>query len=193
MSTKPARTIDLDARATQAGFAGLVGVSQQAIAQQAAKGVFPENGSYREWIVAYCENLRTQAAGRGGDDQFELTKQRARLAEADARLKELDYHERIGNLVAVSELEPALMSWASFARGEFENAFEGFVASIESRHDITIDEAELRAFINPALNAIAAYPSRLPQQDDEATDAEPESTDDATPSPALPPADAPTR
>lgn len=108
--------------------------------------------------VAYIRDLREKAAGRGGDDQYNLTQQRARQASADAALKELDYLERTGELVAVKELEPRLASWAVAIRAEVENAVARIVAHIESKHGIEIDQAAVDAIVCAALDAAAAHP-----------------------------------
>nr|VFJ73850.1 MAG: hypothetical protein BECKFW1821C_GA0114237_10556 [Candidatus Kentron sp. FW] len=44
--------------------------------------------------IAYIRDLRETAAGRGGDEQVNLTLQRTRQAEADANLKMLKLFAR---------------------------------------------------------------------------------------------------
>nr|VFK01753.1 MAG: hypothetical protein BECKH772A_GA0070896_102394 [Candidatus Kentron sp. H]VFK01847.1 MAG: hypothetical protein BECKH772B_GA0070898_102494 [Candidatus Kentron sp. H]VFK05170.1 MAG: hypothetical protein BECKH772C_GA0070978_102435 [Candidatus Kentron sp. H] len=71
--------------------------------------------------IAYIRDLRETAAGRGGDEQVNLTLQRTRQAEADANLKQLELFARAEKLVSIDELEPKLNHWASLARSEVEN------------------------------------------------------------------------
>lgn len=152
------RIIDLDAVATQSGFAAVVGISQQAVSDAVSRGVIAAGGTYAEWLLAYSAHMREQAAGRGGDDQGNLTKQRARQASADADLKELDYLERVQELIAVKDFEPQLAAWAVAIRSEFENAVARIVALIESKHGIEIDNAAVDDIVCAALDAASAYP-----------------------------------
>nr|VFJ91465.1 MAG: hypothetical protein BECKH772A_GA0070896_100325 [Candidatus Kentron sp. H]VFJ92612.1 MAG: hypothetical protein BECKH772B_GA0070898_1003130 [Candidatus Kentron sp. H]VFJ99333.1 MAG: hypothetical protein BECKH772C_GA0070978_100316 [Candidatus Kentron sp. H] len=71
--------------------------------------------------IAYIRDLRETAAGRGGDEQVNLTLQRTRQAEADANLKQLELFARAQRLVSIDELEPKLAHWASMARNEVGN------------------------------------------------------------------------
>lgn len=81
---------------TQDDFAKLVGVSQPRVAQMVADGLLPREGTADQWLLAYCERLREQAAGR----DKELTVERAALARS----------QRIGqdlkNAVAQGEYAP---------------------------------------------------------------------------------------
>lgn len=58
--------VDLEAPATQAMVALVVGVSQQAISAQMADGRIPSQGTIGAVVQAYCQRLREQAAGRLG-------------------------------------------------------------------------------------------------------------------------------
>lgn len=152
------QVIDLEAPGTQALFGSLVGITQQAVSDAVSRGVLEPEASLGQWLLGYCAHLRDVAAGRGGDDQFTLTQARARQAIADATLKELDYLERVGELVAVQDLEPRLSAWAVAIRAEVENALARVVAHIESKHGIEIDQATVEAIVCAALDAAAAHP-----------------------------------
>jgi phage terminase Nu1 subunit (DNA packaging protein) len=68
-------------RNTQAEFAKLVGITQQAVSQLIRKGVLSAHGNLVQWIGEYCANLRDQAAGRKSESgKFDLVDERARLA-----------------------------------------------------------------------------------------------------------------
>ena len=66
------KTVDdsdfLDKRATQSGFARLVGVSQASIWKHVGRSLHM-GGTYRTWLLAYCEHLRFEAAGRSDINQ----------------------------------------------------------------------------------------------------------------------------
>lgn len=92
---------ELEKKATQAGFARLIGVDRSAVNRM---DYLPEGGSFQEWLTVYCERLREIAAGRGGEDQYELTAERARLAHHQANKTELEEQELRGVLVKVEEV-----------------------------------------------------------------------------------------
>jgi hypothetical protein len=81
---------------TQDDFGRLVGVSQQRVAALIAEGVLTANGTAGQWLLAYCERLREQAAGRGQ----ELTIERAGLA------RQQRIGQEIKNRVAQKEYAP---------------------------------------------------------------------------------------
>lgn len=83
---------------TQAGFGGLVGISQQAVSDLVGRAVLRDGDTARTWLKAYCEHLRTMAAGR--DPDGELSTERARVARATAEKLER------ANAVARRELAP---------------------------------------------------------------------------------------
>lgn len=56
----------------------MVGISQPRVSQLIAEGALDRDGTALDWLRAYCERLRDQAAGRGQ----ELTAERAALVRA---------------------------------------------------------------------------------------------------------------
>lgn len=129
-------------------------------------GIDNKASTLEEIRTAYIRYLRELAAGRGGEDQYDLTKQKARQAEADANLKELEYWTRLDRFVSVDELEPLLASWAATGRSEVENAIERIVTGIESKYGIEIEREIIDAPLDAAFGAIAAYPGVATSGDD---------------------------
>jgi phage terminase Nu1 subunit (DNA packaging protein) len=78
---------DLDGTMTQAAFGALVGISQQAVSDLLSREVIRAGDAGRAWLLAYCEHLRTVAAGR--DPDGELSVERARVARATAEKLEM--------------------------------------------------------------------------------------------------------
>ncbi len=75
--------VDLSAQATQAMLGGIVGVTQQAISAMVTAGALPPSGTLGEMLLAYCERLREQAAGRLGEEGgLDLVQERAALARS---------------------------------------------------------------------------------------------------------------
>ena len=151
----------LDQPATQTGFAQLIGMSQQAVSKQVEKGVLIPGKTNREWLHDYCDRLRDEAAGRGGNDQETLTRARTRAEVAPAQLKELQFHKEVGDLIPVSEIEPLLDSWAVTARSETTHAVEKIIAAIQSQHGIEVEQDLIDEQLGAAFAAIADYPKQL--------------------------------
>ena len=158
-----AKKIDLlDQPATQSGFAELVGVSQQAISDKIEKAGLRAGGTYRQWLVSYCEHFRQLAAGRGAaDDQANAARAKTRESTANAQLKELLFQREVGNLVPVDELEPLLESWAVTARSEMTYAIDKLIAAIQSKHNIEVEQGLIDDTLGAAFTSIAGYPSNL--------------------------------
>ena len=93
--------IDMEQQATQASLAALVGVTQPTISKLMADGKIPAAGTLGELLLAYCQRLRDQAAGRLGDSLgLDLVQERAALA------REQREGQAIKNAVASKEYAP---------------------------------------------------------------------------------------
>lgn len=92
----------LDAPISQAEFAQIVGVSEARVSQLASDGVITRGDTAAEWLVAYCERLRDQAAGRAGSEVggLDLVQERAALTRAQR------VGQDIKNAVARKEYAP---------------------------------------------------------------------------------------
>lgn len=99
--------IDLDGKPSITEFAALVGVSQQAISDQAAAGVLVAGMTWREMLLAYCGRLREQAAGRASGDLV-LAAERAALARAQRERIEMQNAVTRGELAPVAAIEQVL-------------------------------------------------------------------------------------
>ncbi len=98
--------VDLDRTATQEQFGGVVGVSQQAVSAMVQDGRLPRDGTLGQMILAYCERLREQAAGRlgvGVGEGLDLVQERAALA------REQREGQAIKNAIARGEYAPISM------------------------------------------------------------------------------------
>ena len=92
----------LDQPVSQAEFAAMIGVSEARASQLVSEGVIVRGDTAREWLVAYCERLRDQAAGRLGEGAggLDLVQERAALA------REQRIGQAIKNGVARKEYGP---------------------------------------------------------------------------------------
>jgi len=94
--------IDLESKATQEGIATVVGVTQQAISAMMKEGKLPSSGALGELILAYCQRLREQAAGRSSGEfgGLDLVQERAALA------REQRIAQALKNAVSKGEYAP---------------------------------------------------------------------------------------
>lgn len=92
----------LDQQVSQAEFAAMIGVSEARASQLVSEGVIVRGDTAHEWLVAYCERLRDQAAGRLGEGAggLDLVQERAALA------REQRIGQAIKNAVARREYAP---------------------------------------------------------------------------------------
>ena len=80
----------LDAHISQAEFAQMVGVSEASISKRVSDGVLTRGECAHAWLIAYCEHLRDQAAGRLGETLgLDLVQERAGLARAQREAQEI--------------------------------------------------------------------------------------------------------
>ncbi len=98
----------LDAVCTQAQFGELVGISQPAVSDLLARDVLKRGDPAGVWLLAYCEHLRTIAAGR--DPDGELSTERARVARETA--------DRIAMQNAISRKEFAPVAYLEIVLGD---------------------------------------------------------------------------
>lgn len=108
----------------------------------------------------YILDLREKAAGRGGDDQGELTRARIRDTNASANLREIQFFESTGQLVSVDDFEILLSAWATQARSEFINGINKIIGDIEGAHDVQVDREVVDGHSRSALEAVGNYPKR---------------------------------
>lgn len=91
----------LDQVISQSEFAQIVGVSEARVSQMVSEGVIARGDNAAAWLVAYCERLRDQAAGRLGETYgLDLVQERAALA------REQREGQAIKNAVARREFAP---------------------------------------------------------------------------------------
>lgn len=95
-----------DDEITTGRLAALLDVTPKTIADLAKGGIIERAGRGR-WLIeasvrGYCQHLREQAAGRGGNAGADV---RARLGAAQAQLTETRAKQLSGELVEVAEVE----------------------------------------------------------------------------------------
>lgn len=105
--------VDLGSKGTQEQFASLVGIAQQTVSDFVSRGVLHPSATLGEWLLTYCAHLRGIAAGRGGDDGVELSRERAALARAQTERIEMMNAERRRELAPARLIEELLARTAT--------------------------------------------------------------------------------
>lgn len=153
--------IDLDAEATQTGFARLVGVSQQAISKQIEKGNLTAGGNNLQWLHEYCDQLRQQAAGRGGDDQMNVAQATVAEKTMKTALHRLEYGEKLGNLILKEEALELLSDWAGYAARQIRQSFERYTSDVESELDIAVPVELSEKYAGTAIERVRGFALKL--------------------------------
>jgi phage terminase Nu1 subunit (DNA packaging protein) len=112
---------------SQERFGVLVGISQQAVSEQIRAGVLPEGATLGDWLLAYCQHLREQAAGRSADG--ELARERARLAREQADRVAMENAQSRREVASIALLEVVLGKFA----GGVSGVLNGLIPRIKRR------------------------------------------------------------
>ena len=139
---------------TQAGFGELVGISQQAVSDLLRRDVIGAGETGDRWLLAYCENLREQAAGRAAAGELDLGAERAALAREQRVRLEMANAQTRRELAPIGVLELAL---ATVCR-KIGAALEAIPVNVKRRSSrFTAEDIEvLTAEITKARNIAAA-------------------------------------
>lgn len=96
------------------------------------------------------------AAGRGGEDQYNLTKERARESRLKGDLLQLQVQEKAGALIPADAVEREWQSMIVAARSELLLLPDRIAHEIKALHGVEIDPALIESHIHDALNRLAA-------------------------------------
>lgn len=100
----------------QKDFAAVVRVSEARVSQLLAEGVLEKDGTLGDWLAAYTERLREQAAGRG----HELTMERAALARSQRVGQDLKNAAAQGTYAPIGLLTDVLAAVSSAVVDRFD-------------------------------------------------------------------------
>jgi hypothetical protein len=148
----------LDDKAKQSVFAEIVGASQPAIAKHLKIGSLQKDGSYREWLLGYCERLRKEASGRR-DEQAQLTLDQVRIRDmsASAQLKELTLFKEHKLVLDREQVREAMDAWVNQAKSEYESSIEKIIAMIESQSGQPIERDPINRIIDSTSRVISDF------------------------------------
>lgn len=174
--------IDASGVIQQAEFAALVGVSEARVSQLVADGLLVRGESGAAWLLAYCERLRDQAAGRMGDGLgLDLVQERAALA------REQRIGQEIKNAVARRDYAPVglLSDVLGMAASAVVDRFEQVEAALKKSCPDLPEDAKtvIQQVLADARNAWIKDTASLVA---DAVDAQLEGDDESTPDDAAP-------
>lgn len=152
---------DLERKAKQTEFSELVGTSQPAIANLVKRGILRRNASYGEWLQSYCDRLRTEAAGRGADNNAELTRARIDESRENTLAKRQDRLTKAKVLVVVDEVAHVVEELGSTIKSSTMGAGDRILQSIEDAYSIELDEKLVYEPLRNSLRNIATSTSEL--------------------------------
>lgn len=145
--------------ATQQEIASDIGLTQAAVSNALnALGLMK-----REWEALSISEARQLlvkhytevAAGRGGDDQYNLTRERARESRLKGDLLQLQIQEKAGALIPAAAVEQEWQSLIIAARSELLLLPDKIVHEIKILHGIDIDAKLIETHIHEALQRLA--------------------------------------
>ena len=113
----------------QAHFGELVGISQQAVSQLVTAGVLRAGDTAHQWLLAYCERLRLEAAGRASPVSDELNRERTALARSQREAQDLKNAVARGEYAPIGLLEDVLAT-ASAAIADRLDGAEGLLRKV---------------------------------------------------------------
>lgn len=156
--------VELSQSATQSGFARLVGTSRQAINNHVVKGVLKEGQTYGEWLQVYCDRLRDEAAGRGGDQQATLTAVRIEETQENIAEKRQRRLTASGELLDRETIREWVVGSASGIQGFVMGAGETIIESISEKYRIEFDEDDVTGPLRSALGHIGSAGQELAER-----------------------------
>lgn len=114
--------IDLSMVDTQEALARIVGVTQPTISNLMSEGKIPSGGTLGDLLLAYCQRLREQAAGRMGSatDGLSLVQERARLARLQGDVVEIRKAQLSGEYAPIKLLGEVLADASQGVAERFE-------------------------------------------------------------------------
>lgn len=146
--------IELDQPATQAGFARLVGTSRQAINKHVEKGVLKDGMSYGDWLQVYCDRLRDEAGGRGGDQQATLTAVRIEETLENIAEKRQRRLTASGELMDRETVRQWIVEAASGIQGFVMGAGETIIESLTEKYKVEFEEDDVIGPLRSALGHV---------------------------------------
>lgn len=151
----------LQKKSKQADFAGMVGITAPAVSRMFSDGILARGQTLHQWLLAYCNKLREEAAGRGGEDSAALSRARTREALAKAESQELENLKALGVVCLASDVGDLMTDWAMETQRLVMGALDRASERIESKYGIRLEPGDLESFGRTALEACSVRAGEL--------------------------------
>lgn len=112
-------------------------------------------------LTKYIRHLRSQAAGRGGDEQQTLTKARTEESEIKTAKLRVEYLREIGSVISAEDVASVLSLWARQANTDFSQGFHKLVSEIQSKYKIKVDNELVENIVRPTTQRIKDHAEKL--------------------------------
>lgn len=126
-----------------------------------ALGLDHRRSTLAEIRTAYIRDLREKAAGRGGDDQYNLTRQRAEESAVKTAMMRLEYNQKIGVLVPADAAAQAISDWCSSANREYRTGINKLISEIQNTLKADIQPGLVETIVNPTIERIQSHARRI--------------------------------
>lgn len=121
-------------------------------------GIDGKSASMDSIRVAYILKLRSAASGHlSSDGSHDLTHERVMTEQVDRELKLLLLAEKKGQLVNMSQLEPALVQMVGAFRTELTSMGDRLKTEIDALYGIDLDAQLIEDHINATLAQLSRY------------------------------------
>jgi phage terminase Nu1 subunit (DNA packaging protein) len=142
--------------ATQEQIAADLGISQPAVSEaMAAMKLDCSAMTLAEARRVMVKHYSETAAGRGGAEQYNLTKERSRESRLKGDMLELQIHEKAGSLIQATAVEREWQSLIVAARSELMMLPGKIATELKAVHGIDIDAGLIEIHILEALWRLA--------------------------------------
>jgi phage terminase Nu1 subunit (DNA packaging protein) len=143
-------------RLTQTAFGDHIGVDRSAVCRLVKAGTINLVDGLEACRLAYISQIREQAAGRLSTGDYDLTTERARLANHQADEKELHVKILKGDLVPSEQVLKMLETVIGNARAKLLNLPVRAAQVALAATDIHDIEREIKSLVYEALDELAA-------------------------------------
>jgi len=140
-------------RVNKKQLAEIFGISERSFTEYQKDPQFPilkdgERGEKNTYDTAQVfRYLMSVSESKSANEQSSLAKAKTEQAEADAALKRLNYHEKLGTLILKEDAQDLLKKWAVKAIQEYKDGFDGFVEDLQDQLEIEVPEELIETYV----------------------------------------------
>ena len=158
-------------------LAQVFGISERTFSEYQKDPAFPisENGSrgesnqYDTAQVTRYLILKAEEKAKSSSSAFAEAKTGQALA--DASLKRLQVHEKLGELIHKDDAYSMLSDWAKFANQQYKESFDRMILDLQSSHNFEVSKDDRARYITTTSERVRSYALKLAEHSDESVGA----------------------